>query len=242
MIQLNDVNDDTKLLRHELQHTRDERDRLLKERSLIGTVLSNESLQPTERIVALCTVFAVEHERSRGNGTATSTPAPIKAIAVQAGVSPDTAGKAIDRLSKFGAWDKSNTRTWDEERQGYISGVVLKMPGSMTESLRVLAHLAPTPEERKALTGAGKPGCLPGEKREKREKIGRTCPVCYSTNTQLECLTCGTTMRTDELVHTGGEKQKLQVTGRSQGNNDARAGGASVPGEARHIELPEAEA
>jgi hypothetical protein len=182
----------------EYQQLERERDRLLDQRRLFFSVLSNESLLPTERITALFTLFSIEHERSQGRAIGGYTPACVKSIARQAGIGEDAVGKAITTLAKFGAWDKTPSRPWhDPVTDTWTSPVVLKAPGTLRENLRTIARMAPTSDERKAVTGKGKPGSRPGEK---REKIDRACPTCGSLNTRLQCLDCGTITHTDELT------------------------------------------
>jgi putative DNA primase/helicase len=182
----------------EYQQLERERDRLLDQRRLFFSVLSNESLLPAERITALFTLFSIEHERSQGRAIGGYTPACVKSIARQAGIGEDAVGKAITTLAKFGAWDKTPSRPWhDPVTDTWTSPVVLKAPGTLRENLRTIARMAPTSDERKAVTGKGKPGSRPGEK---REKIDRACPTCGSLNTRLQCLDCGTITHTDELT------------------------------------------
>lgn len=202
---------------------------LQRTQSLVFTILSNSSLQPAERIVAVFTTFAVQHERSKGTVTGEYVPICAKAIATQAGISNDTVGKAIDRLSKFGAWEKPPrelTRPiYSEETEQWATPLVLRPPGSLQENLQTLARLAPTPIERKELTGKGKPGGQPGEK---REKIERACPTCGSTNTRLQCLDCGTVTHTDDLISPAAAETEGQQGGCPQVAARIRIGNRSA--------------
>ncbi|GAC1633634.1 MAG: hypothetical protein NVS4B2_19590 [Chloroflexota bacterium] len=211
--------------------------RLEEERSTFFAVLCNPSLQTTERIVALLTLFEAEHERAKGPDTGTHIPICAKAIAGRAGVSRDATGKAIDRLAKFGAWKKPPREQcrpmYDEENDRWTTPLVLELPGSLSQNLQTVARLAPSSDERKVLTGTGKPGSQPGEK---REKIERTCPECGSSNTRLQCLDCGTITHTDEMVapKSGDDEGGASAScgypprGTRSGHPDHRRGGVSA--------------
>ncbi len=212
------------MLEGENAEVRQENERLEKERCLFFSLLSNEALLPAERIVGVFTVFAMEYERSQGTAIADYAAATVAAIATQAGVGSDAAGKAIDNLGKFGAWKKERIRPeWDEEKKQWTSGVAIKAPGSSIERLQRIAHLRPTSEERKALTGKSKPGSQPGEK---REKIDRTCPSCGSKNTSLWCLDCEEATHTDDLLKPSHDEEigKPQVAGQYSKKQTATCG------------------
>lgn len=219
---------------------RQENARLQRERCVFFSVLSNEALLPVERITGIFTVFAMEHERSKGARIADYATPQAAAIATQAGIGDDAVGKAIDHLAKFGAWKKERVKPeWNEEKQQWTSGIVLKSPGSPVEQLQRLARLRPTDDERKALTGKGKPGSKPGEK---REKIERTCPHCGSTNTRLQCKDCGAITHTDDLVSpkNGAETGNPQLADQYGGKQSVSCG---LPtGDINHPPLPTGDA
>lgn len=191
--------------------------RLELERSAFFQILGNAALQPSERITSLFTLFAVEHGRSQGHAIGAYVPVCVKAMSGQAGLSSDTMGKAVSRLAQLGAWKKpppEECRPFqDEETEIWTTPVVLATTSeTLLDNLRVVAQLAPTSDERKALTGKSKPGSRPGER---REKIDRACPDCKSTDTRLQCQTCGAITHTDELVdqRDNGQTTEPQLTG-----------------------------
>lgn len=195
--------------------------RLELERSAFFQVLGNQALLPAERITSLFTLFEIEHNRGAGHALGPYIPICVKAVAGRAGLSSDTMSKAVGRLAQFGAWEKSpreECRPVQSETTGnWTTPVVLATTGeTLMDNLHVLAQLAPTSNERLALTGKSRHGSRPGEK---RQKIDRACPDCGSTNTRLQCLDCGAVTHTDELIAQSDEGQSTepQLTGPSAG-------------------------
>lgn len=187
----------------ELDELRSRVGREARERALIFTALNNDALRAPERIVALRTLFEIEHKRPSLAPDQTYVPICVKEISGSSGVGADAGGKIIDKLPLMGGpWEKApreQCRPIKNPQTGnWETPVMLRPKGrDRLENLEILAHMKPTNEERKAATGRGKPGSQPGEK---REKILRACPDCGSLDTELRCRSCGTITHTNKLI------------------------------------------
>lgn len=127
--------------REEIDQVRRENQDLKANMRAITDVIGNPELSPSERIVGV--VLALESVATQNKPALDDhVKITLPAIADRAGVSTDTAGRAIARFAEAGALSKLRTRTYDAEADTYRTELFLKLPGAtLPEALRLFATL-----------------------------------------------------------------------------------------------------
>jgi hypothetical protein len=192
---------------------------LREERTALFAALTNEHLTVAEKLDTALLLFEAYHNGQKAPRPDAFFEVCITAVAGRAKRSVDAVSKTIERLEGFGFLQKKTEWRKDEQLGQTRPFVCLRPPGKdLRESLQVLARLAPTDEERAAVTELKegrvrtKPGPAKGEKREK--VIKRRCPDCGSEDTELRCRNCGSIHHTDDMPNesAGADEESQSIT------------------------------